>query len=66
MYQIFIDEIAQNRNMSQEEVKALADGATMLGEMAKEKGLIDEIGMHSDVLDYIEKTYQIEPNVCWL
>ena len=66
MYQIFIDEIAQNRNMSQEEVKALADGATMLGEMAKEKGLIDEVGMHSDVLNYIKETYQIEPNVCWL
>jgi protease-4 len=66
MYQIFIDEIAQNRNLSQEEVKALADGATMLGEMAKEKGLIDEVGMHSDVLNYIKETYQIEPNVCWL
>jgi len=65
VHKIFVDEVAQNRNLDVAVVQSLADGSTMLGEMAKEKGLIDEVGLHSDVLTFIKETYQIEPNVCW-
>ncbi|MBU1993030.1 S49 family peptidase, partial [Patescibacteria group bacterium] len=37
----FIKIVAENRNLDVEEVRKLADGSSVLGEMALEKGLID-------------------------
>jgi len=37
----------------------------MLGEMAKERGLIDEVGGIYEVLDYIDTQYGVDPVVCW-
>lgn len=44
MYQGFIQKVADNRKLSVDKVKQLADGSTMLGAQAKADGLIDEIG----------------------
>jgi len=44
MHEAFIKNVATNRNLDIEKVRKLADGSSMLGEMAKENGLIDEIG----------------------
>lgn len=40
----FISEVARNRNLSVASVTALADGSSMLGQMALQNGLIDKIG----------------------
>ncbi len=40
----FIKHVANNRNLSYEKIKALADGRVYPGDEAKEKGLIDEVG----------------------
>ncbi|KKU74389.1 MAG: DNA-directed RNA polymerase, partial [Candidatus Wolfebacteria bacterium GW2011_GWA1_47_6] len=38
-------EISQNRKLPIEEVRAIADGSSVLGDRAKTLGLIDEIGV---------------------
>ncbi len=61
----FLKSVAVGRNLDIEKVRVLADGSSMLGEMALENKLIDHIGNYDDVLTYIENKYAIEPEVCW-
>lgn len=44
MYECFIEDVAQGRKMSLEQVRALADGRAYTGRQAKELGLVDEVG----------------------
>ncbi|PJC56413.1 signal peptide peptidase SppA [Candidatus Kaiserbacteria bacterium CG_4_9_14_0_2_um_filter_41_32] len=44
IHNTFVEIVANNRNLSIEEVSALADGSTMLGSRALEAKLIDRIG----------------------
>lgn len=44
IHRIFIDSVAQNRNLSRGQVLKAADGMFLLGIEAKELGLVDEIG----------------------
>jgi protease IV len=55
----FIDEVAQNRNMSYERVEELARGQIFLGSEARELGLVDDLGTKEDALRYIEKELNI-------
>ncbi|MFT4537470.1 MAG: protease-4 [Saprospiraceae bacterium] len=64
-HEAFVQTVATNRSMDIESVRALADGSAMLGEMALEKGLIDQVGGYYDVLEYIEGEYYVDPVVCW-
>lgn len=50
----FINSVAQNRNLSVASVTAIADGSSMLGQMALQDGLIDKIGNIYDVEDYLK------------
>jgi len=52
--QNFIDAVAANRNLSVASVTAIADGSSMLGELALKNGLIDKIGSIYDAEDYIQ------------
>lgn len=61
----FVHAIAKNRNLGISEVEALADGSSMLGQMALDNGLIDEIGGISEVVEYLEETLGEEINICW-
>lgn len=61
----FLKSVAVGRNLDIEKVRVLADGSSMLGEMALENKLIDHIGNYDDVIAYIENKYAIEPEVCW-
>lgn len=65
VYQNFMEAISVNRNISLEEVKKIADGSTVLGEKAKELGLIDEIGGIDEVENYLEEQLGEKPNICW-
>ena len=61
----FVEEVAENRNLPIEDVRALADGSTMLGEQARQLGLIDEIGGMSEVEAYLKGIVGEEPAICW-
>lgn len=61
----FIEDIAQNRKLSIESVKAIADGSSVLGARAKTLGLIDEIGSWATAEKYLEETIGEKPDICW-
>lgn len=65
IHEEFIKTISENRKMPMEVVRALSDGSSVLGEMAIEKGLIDEIGSFYEVDEHIKKNFGIEPEYCW-
>ncbi len=59
LHDIFIQEVAQNRNMSYGEVKELATGVFYTGLQGKELGLVDELGGKNEAKRYLEKTLNI-------
>ncbi|HLD20114.1 MAG TPA: S49 family peptidase, partial [Patescibacteria group bacterium] len=61
----FVKTIADNRKLNIEQVEALADGSTMLGGMALEHGLIDQIGGMPEVTDYLEEKIGEGVEICW-
>ncbi len=65
LYEGFVDEIARLRGLDREMVVAMADGSSMLGEMALEKGLIDSVGSFYDALALIEAEYGATGPICW-
>jgi protease-4 len=50
----FIGSVAENRNMSYDNVKKLATGEIFLGVEAEANGLIDELGGKAEAIKYIE------------
>lgn len=54
IHEFFILEVAENRNMSIDTVRPLADGSFYLGVEALELGLIDEVGGENEAVAYIE------------
>lgn len=50
-YGRFVEEVAQDRNLSLSRVKDLADGRVYTGAKAKELGLVDDFGSLDDAID---------------
>ncbi|MFH1173012.1 MAG: S49 family peptidase, partial [bacterium] len=65
MEENFIKAVAENRKLDIEKVRQMADGSSMLGQMALENGLIDKIGGINEVQDYLEETIGEKPEFCW-
>ncbi len=65
IYQNFIEAVAENRKMETEEVKKLADGSSMLGQMAMDNGLIDKIGGIAEVKAYLKELIGEDVELCW-
>ena len=65
IHQNFIEAVSKNRNLPLENVRKIADGSSVLGERAKELGLIDEIGSLPEVEKYLYEKIGEEVNVCW-
>jgi len=65
IYNGFVSAVAENRGLSIEQVKKLADGSTMLGEMALENGLIDKIGDLQTVKDFLKEKIGEDVEICW-
>jgi protease-4 len=61
----FIEAVANNRNIPVEQVKAIADGSSVLGEKAKSLNLIDQIGGWPEAEKYIEQQIGEKPEICW-
>lgn len=54
IHEVFIEEVASNRGLTEENVKKLATGEVYPGADAKEMGLVDEIGNKEAVLNHLE------------
>ena len=65
MHQNFVKLVAENRNIDISKVEKLADGSTMLGEMALQNGLIDQIGGMYEVKDYLKEKIGKDVEICW-
>lgn len=59
-YEDFVDIIEEGRNMTEAEVKAVADGRIVNGRQAIEAGLADEYGFLEDVIQSIKTDYNLE------
>ena len=61
----FITAVVKNRGLDIEKVRELADGSSMLGQMALKNGLIDKIGGQFEAEKHIEEQIEEEVEVCW-
>jgi protease-4 len=59
----FIDAVAKGRNMPVEKVREIADGRILTGAMAKDLGLVDQLGNFQDAVDLAKKTVGIKGEV---
>jgi len=59
----FVEEVAKNRNLKKRDVQKIATGEFFIGSEAKELGLVDELGSRDEVIDYLEKTLDIEVDI---
>ncbi|AST92856.1 signal peptide peptidase SppA [Sutcliffiella cohnii] len=59
MYSRFVDVIVDGRNMSEAEVRQVADGRIYDGVQAKDINLVDELGYYDDVLDALKDDYKL-------
>ncbi len=64
IFEGFVRAVATYRNLSEEAVRALADGSSMLGRQALESKLIDRIGSWSDVESLLSDTLGEDAVVC--
>jgi len=65
LHENFIKMVAENKSLDIENVRKLADGSTMLGEMALQNGLIDHIGGMFEVKDYLKEKIGDNIEICW-
>jgi protease-4 len=59
----FIDAVAKGRNMPVEKVREIADGRILTGAMAKDLGLVDQLGNFQDAVDLAKKIGGIKGEV---
>lgn len=65
LHENFVKAVSENRNLDIEKVKKLADGSSMPGEMALEKGLIDKIGGIYEAKEYLKEKISEDVKICW-
>lgn len=63
MFQDFVDVVAEGRDMTEEEVRELADGRIYLGGQAIENGLVDQNGYFEDALAALKEDVGGTPQV---
>ena len=63
IYKAFVEEVAKNRNLSEEQTRELATGMFYLGKEAKDLRLVDFLGTKEDAINYIEKQCNITAKI---
>jgi len=58
-FQVFIDTVAERRQMARADVVKLADGRVFTGRQAVKNGLIDAIGNEEDAISWLEKNKKV-------
>lgn len=61
----FVAQVARDRKLPLDKVRALADGSTVMGVMAKELGLIDELGNYDELEAHVKELIGEDVSVCW-
>jgi protease IV len=56
----FVQEVAEGRNLPQEQIETIADGRIFSGARAKELGLVDELGNFKDAVDAASELAGVE------
>jgi len=59
----FINAVASGRNISVEKVREIADGRILSGSMAKDLGLVDQLGNFQDAIELTKKIAGIEGDI---
>ncbi|WP_342510651.1 signal peptide peptidase SppA [Sporosarcina sp. FSL K6-1522] len=59
-YERFVDIIEEGRNMTEAEVKQVADGRIMNGRQAIEAGLADDYGKAADVIEAMKQDFELQ------
>ncbi len=65
MFKNFVNDVSINRNIPIEKVNSFADGSSVLGEKAKELGLIDDIGDMNSAKKYMDTQIGETSEMCW-
>ncbi len=65
IHENFMQQVAANRNIPLENVRAIADGSSFLGAQAKDLGLIDDIGGYAEAVGYAKGLIGEDVEVCW-
>jgi len=67
IYRQFVEAVASGRELSEESVRAVADGRVLTGEQALQAGLVDELGNFYDAVDLAAALAGIEgdPNLVY-
>lgn len=65
IHKIFVDDVANNRNLDSDTVARLANGLTFVGVDALENGLIDEIGDMNVASQYLKDQIEADVDICW-
>jgi protease IV len=60
IHNFFVEEIANNRNLSVDKVKDIANGMIYLGSESVDLGLIDQLGSFKEAINYIEDRENIK------
>ena len=60
LYEIFLKRVADARNMTRDEVHAIAQGRVWTGQKAKEIGLVDKIGTLEDAIETAAELADLE------
>ena len=60
IHDYFIEEVATNRDLSEQKVRKLATGEFYLGVEALNLGLVDQLGSKNDVENHLKETYGLE------
>lgn len=63
IYEIFVQDVAANRNMPLSQVRLLADGSIYIGVEALQLGLVDYLGTKEDAIQLIEKDLNITADI---
>ena len=63
LYNQFVQEVSQERNISIKKVKQLADGSVYTGKMALKHKLIDSLGTFEDALNLVKKMTNIKGDI---
>ncbi len=59
-YDVFVTAVSEGRNMSQSEVKKIADGSIFSSKTAQELGLIDKIGTFDEAITIAKQKAQLD------
>lgn len=65
IHEVFVDDVAANRNLERGKVAELANGLTYLGVDALEHGLVDKLGDLTAATNYIEEQIGEPVELCW-